>query len=125
SSSSSSAKGGGVNGSLKTKENEKDAGVPPHTKSDHDHSDTAKAAAPPQVSEEERRKILQSPEFERFFEKTTKVVERLLGQEELFCDPFVDYSGRQTTATDGYKTSLTYPLISLPLHFSHLLSIFN
>lgn len=27
-----------------------------------------------QVSEEERKKILQSPEFEQFFEKTTKVV---------------------------------------------------
>ncbi|PFH31403.1 cytoplasmic dynein intermediate chain [Besnoitia besnoiti] len=50
------------------------------------------------VSEEEKKRILQSPEFEKFFERTTKVVERLLGQEELSGDPFVDYSGVQRTS---------------------------
>ncbi|CBZ56413.1 putative dynein intermediate chain [Neospora caninum Liverpool] len=62
-------------------------------------------ALPKPVSEEERKRIMQSPEFEKFFERTTKVVERLLGQEELQGDPFVDYSGAQTN-TDALGEKL-------------------
>ncbi|KFH09465.1 cytoplasmic dynein intermediate chain [Toxoplasma gondii ARI] len=60
---------------------------------------------PKTVSEEERKRIMQSPEFEKFFERTTKVVERLLGQEELQGNPFVDYSGAQTN-TDALGEKL-------------------
>ena len=52
------------------------------------------------LSEEEKMKIIMSEEFSTFFDKTTRIVERALG--ETGADIFVDYSAGEREGTDEY-----------------------
>lgn len=51
----------------------------------------------PELSDEERRKIMNSAEFTRFFEKSTRVIERALVEEG---DIFVDYVNGQSMESE-------------------------
>ena len=48
------------------------------------------AVLPALLSEEEKKHIIMSVEFQNFFDRTSRVVERVLTEES---DIFVDYSG--------------------------------
>lgn len=58
--------------------------------------------APPQYSEEEKQQILTSPEFQVFFDRTSRILERALTEE---VDIFVDYA-RDTEDTDKVDTGV-------------------
>ncbi|KAL8272547.1 hypothetical protein Esti_003546 [Eimeria stiedai] len=72
----------------------------------------AHAALPSQlkfhlVSEAERKRVMATPEFQGFFSSSTKLVERLLGESEVF-SAFVDYSGAEAEAHEGSEELLTF-----------------
>lgn len=75
-------------------------GISSSSRSKETAAETAKqqgtpAAASPRpaaLPEEERKRVMQTPEFEEFFDRTSKMVERLLGQEDLV-EAFVEYPG--------------------------------
>lgn len=61
-----------------------------------------------ELSEEEKQMILLTPEFQRFFDQSTRIVERALSEH---VDLFVDYTGVSDTESkvddrSGYKVSL-------------------
>ncbi|KAK7480979.1 hypothetical protein BaRGS_00027794, partial [Batillaria attramentaria] len=53
--------------------------------------------APPEMSEEEKKQILMSEEFMKFFGKTSRIIERALAEE---VDIFVDYAGNDGKGKD-------------------------
>ena len=56
---------------------------------------TAKAEVPTrEMSEEEKRMIQMTPEFQRFFDQSTRIVERALSEQ---VDLFIDYTGASDT----------------------------
>ena len=56
-------------------------------------------AAVRQLEETEVETILKSEDFQRFFDKTSRIVERILFEEEED-NPFVDYTGTDSEKKD-------------------------
>lgn len=56
------------------------------------------AAAPRELTEEEKLQILHSEEFMEFFDHSTRIVERALSEH---LDVFFDYSGRDMEEKEG------------------------
>lgn len=52
-----------------------------------------------ELSEEEKKQILMTEEFQTFFNKTTRIVERALDEE---IDIFVDYAGGESEDMERY-----------------------
>lgn len=52
-----------------------------------------------ELSEEEKKQIMMTEEFQTFFNKTTRVVERALDEE---IDIFVDYAGGESEDMERY-----------------------
>lgn len=60
-----------------------------------------------QVSDVERKLVMATPEFRDFFESSTKMVERLLGESEIF-SAFADYSGVEATPQEGSEDLVSF-----------------
>ena len=56
------------------------------------------AAAPHELTEEEKLQILHSEDFANFFDQSTRIIERALSEH---VDLFFDYSGRDLEEKEG------------------------
>lgn len=56
-------------------------------------------AALPELSEEEKKQILMSEKFQKFFDYTSRIIERALAEE---VDIFVDYAGKDSAGKDEW-----------------------
>lgn len=60
-----------------------------------------------QLSDSERKRVMATPEFKEFFNSSTKLVERLLGESEVF-NAFADYSGAEAGPQEGSEELVTF-----------------
>ncbi|XP_026193154.1 cytoplasmic dynein 1 intermediate chain 2 [Cyclospora cayetanensis] len=60
-----------------------------------------------QVPEAERKRVMATPEFKDFFVSSTKLVERLLGEAEVY-NAFADYSGADSGPQEGSEELVTF-----------------
>ncbi|KAL8431767.1 hypothetical protein Efla_004989 [Eimeria flavescens] len=60
-----------------------------------------------QLEDAESRRVMATPKFAEFFSSSTKLVERLLGESEVF-SAFVDYSGAEAETREGSEELLTF-----------------
>ena len=56
-------------------------------------------AALPELSEEEKKQILMSEKFQKFFDYSSRIIERALAEE---VDIFVDYAGKDSAGKDEW-----------------------
>ena len=54
------------------------------------------SSAPPELSEEEKKAILMSEDFHKFFDRTSRIMERALFEEDFY----VDYTGKDSSGKD-------------------------
>ncbi|CDJ37717.1 dynein intermediate chain, putative [Eimeria tenella] len=60
-----------------------------------------------QLSEADGKRVMATPEFREFFSSSTKLIERMLGEAEVF-NPFADYSGTEAGVQEGSVEVVTF-----------------